>query len=421
MKIRLSIRYYFLAAMLLLGSCIVIAFSVLTANYFTAGRDSVLHGMMVRMAETAGVSDGHPAEVIGFQISSRWQDLSPEIQQMFVVPASVPFQLEKKIDDPFIFAPPKAGYFVMHVVNAKGEKRYVANIFDHNFPAKLPKKGFPHFAWIAIFGLGAIAIFSLLLLLIMRTIAAPVESLRHWARSLNEKNLQQSPPDFGYKELNTLAQIIHRSLHTVQESLDREHEFLRYASHELRTPIAVIRTNVELLRKINEREQMSGKQKAVVERIERAGFTMSHLTETLLWLSRDNQISPALRTIQLNQLVLNLTEELHYLLQGKSVEVQVKTSDCALELPETACRIVLTNLIRNAYQHTQSGLVSIVQNQHQVSIQNVNSDSGEEGNSSSELGFGLGLKLTEKLIRQFNWQYHSQVEPQGHKVEVTFS
>ncbi|MGB5445029.1 MAG: HAMP domain-containing sensor histidine kinase [Psychromonas sp.] len=421
MKIKPSIRYYFLAAMLLLGSCLVIAFSALTVNYFTEGRDSVLSGTMVQLAETPEVSDGHPAEVIGYQISSRWQDLSQKIQQVFVTPAMVPFQLEKKIDNPSIFAPPKAGYFVMYLLNSKGEKRYIASIFNHEFPPRAPKKGFPHFFWIAIFGLSAIAIFSLLLLLIIRTIATPVEALGNWARLLNEKNLQQSPPDFGYKELNTLAQIIHNSLHSVQESLAREHEFLRYASHELRTPIAVIRTNVELLRKIQEREQMSAKQKAVVERIERAGFTMSHLTETLLWLSRGNEIPPTLRKIQLNELVQRLTEELHYLLQGKSVQVQVKTSDCTAELPETACRIVLTNLIRNAFQHTQSGVVSITQTARRVTIQNISSDSGEDSSSNDQLGFGLGLKLTDKLIQQFNWQYHSQVQAQGHKIEVTFT
>ena len=87
----------------------------------------------------------------------------------------------------------------------------------------------------------------------------------------------------------------------------------------------------------------------------------------------------------------------------------------------TPC-IVLTNLIRNAFQHTQSGLVSIVQNQQQVTIENSNSDNGEEMDSNgNELGFGLGLQLTDKLIEQFNWQYHCKAQQAGHIVEVTFT
>jgi len=37
-----------------------------------------------------------------------------------------------------------------------------------------------------------------------------------------------------------------------------------------------------------------------------------------------------------------------------------------------------------------------------------------------ELGFGLGLQLTEKLTHRFGWRYHSQITPYGHIVEVVF-
>jgi signal transduction histidine kinase len=400
----------------------VIAFSVLTASYFNEGRDSVLHGTMVQMADIKGVKDAHPIKVIGFQIATRWQDLPQDIKRVFSGPINNPFELNKKIEKEAMFAPPKAGYFVMELINSKNEKRYVSKILKHEDVTPLQKKGFPHFIWIAIFAISGIAIFSLILLLIMRTVAKPIEALRNWASSLNEKSLQQPPPDFKYKELNSLAEIVHNSLNTVQDSLQREHEFLRFASHELRTPIAVVRANVELLRKINESEQASVKQNRVIDRIERAGFTMSHLTETLLWLSRGDSIPPAIQKIQLNELVLQLNEELNYLLQGKSVEVKIETSPHLIELPETACRIVITNLLRNAFQHTQSGVVTITQKEHTVFIESREIDNNEEvGIHPNELGFGLGLKLTQKLVDQFHWQYQCQLLQTGHIVEVNFS
>ncbi|WP_244225164.1 histidine kinase dimerization/phospho-acceptor domain-containing protein [Vibrio aquaticus] len=62
--------------------------------------------------------------------------------------------------------------------------------------------------------------------------------------------------------------------------------FLGYASHELRTPIAVTRNNSELLCKMISKGIPSEKQLVVLDRIERAGFTMTDLTETLLWLNQ---------------------------------------------------------------------------------------------------------------------------------------
>jgi len=62
------------------------------------------------------------------------------------------------------------------------------------------------------------------------------------------------------------------------------------------------------------------------------------------------------------------------------------------------CRIVIANLIRNAFQHTAEGKVSIEQKGRVIQIVNQNSK-GQESRES--LGFGLGLQLTEKLIRQY--------------------
>jgi signal transduction histidine kinase len=412
MKMRPSLRLYFLGAMLFLGVSMATIFSALTVNYFIEGMDAVLRGTMVDIADTKGVRDEHPVTVLDFQIASRWQDLPAKVQENFPIPPAEVYELKKKAVKLTLFGPPEVVYFVALVENTTGEIRYVSKTLTGAMPTRMKAAGFSHIMWIFIFGISGIVIFSVLLIIIMRRVASPVEALGDWAKSLNADRLQQPPPDFSYKELNTLASIVRNSLNSVQESLDREHEFLRYASHELRTPIAVIRTNVELLHKLDEKAPLSAKQKLVLARIERAGFTMSDLTETLLWLSRDSVVSPTPEPVQLDELLTQLVEELTYLLQGKTVAVHLDSSPCLLELPLTACRIVLTNLIRNAFQHTQCGVVTITQRQGQVTIENVNTDD-DGSEQANELGFGLGLKLTDKLIRRFGWDYHNQMDQAG--------
>ena len=48
-----------------------------------------------------------------------------------------------------------------------------------------------------------------------------------------------------------------------------------------------------------------------------------------------------------------LSQDLMYLLSGKDVSVQLQLSDCELTLAKTASEIVMGNVIRNTYQHTQ--------------------------------------------------------------------
>ena len=239
---------------------------------------------------------------------------------------------------------------------------------------------------------------------------------------MNEKSLENAPPVFEYKELNQLASLIHRSLNSVKEVLNREHDFLRYASHELRTPIAVLRTNIELLTKVNKVQGASDKQVAVLQRIERASMNMGHLTEVLLWLGRDDDAKLDEQDVELDRLVGDIAQELKYLLNGKPVNVLIKLDRYQQKLPTTVCRIVISNLIRNAYQHTQSGIVDIRQEGNKVVIENI-SDDDKSNTPQGDLGFGLGLQLTEKLIHKFGWYSSSQTTQEGnsHVSVVIFS
>ncbi|MBM7071870.1 HAMP domain-containing histidine kinase [Shewanella sp. 202IG2-18] len=50
---------------------------------------------------------------------------------------------------------------------------------------------------------------------------------------------------------------------------------------------------------------------------------------------------------------------------------------------------MLQNLIRNAYQHCNEGVIEISQSQSNITIRNTLCDDGE----SNDVSFGLGLKL----------------------------
>ncbi|OLQ77764.1 hypothetical protein BIT28_05380 [Photobacterium proteolyticum] len=416
MKIRLSLRLYFLAAMLLLGVSLVMVFSGLTASYYFKGMDKAMRLAAIDTAEVEGVRQGLPKLVIGFTVASDWQDVPEDIKEHIPTPPTELYVLEKHIKGSVFSGPPEAGYFVMLVINSRGERRFVSRSFVGAPPDFVIKEDFSHFFRILIFCISGIVTFSVVLILMMRSVASPVEKLRDWAKSLSADSLKQAAPDFRYNELNTLATLIQNSLNLVQEGLEREQVFLRHASHELRTPIAVIRTNTELLKKLG--TSNPDKSQAIVERIERASLTMGHLTDTLLWMSRESTSSLPAEYVDLGVLLEELVDELHYLLQGKSVSIEVETSPHSVLLPVIGCRIVLTNLIRNAFQHTQHGRVVITQVENTVLIQNSNSDS--QSGETSDLGFGLGLDLTEKLVKRFGWQYEHRKEVTGHVVKVRF-
>ncbi|MEZ9313952.1 sensor histidine kinase [Vibrio lentus] len=417
MKIRPSLRIYVLLAILVTGVTTILVLSALSINYFISGMDVAMRGSMIAQAQQDVVKPGKPVTNQEFTVATQWGDL-PQGIQTYIEQSNVELNvISKKVLGKSIFAPPKEGYFVMKVMKGD-EVRYVSAVFDQKQDHFLEDKALPHFVTIFLTALAAIVLFFAILVLILRKVASPVEQLKNWAKSLDKDNLNEPTPDFHFSELNTLASIIRDSLSSVQSSLEREQKFLGYASHELRTPIAVTRTNSELLEKLIQKGKSPEKQLEVVDRIKRAGFTMTDLTETLLWLTRQQDKDLPLDNIHLGDMLQQINHDLTYLLNGKPVTVSLKSDESQYQLPAGLTRIVLTNLIRNAYQHTGNGTVDIVQKGSRVVIVNCNTDGSIEDN---ELGFGLGLELTERLLAQYDWQYYNQEQAGGRKVQVDFT
>ena len=175
--------------------------------------------------------------------------------------------------------------------------------------------------------------------------------------------------------------------------------------------------NIDLLKRIESNPE--SKESEIVSRMARAVTTMNQLVQTLLWLSRDDRPTLAQEKIALDELTREVVDELSYLKGGKDIEVKVDTTPIMIEGSKSACRIVIANLIRNAFQHTQSGMVSILQRGAFIEVRNRNVDGSND--RSNDLGFGLGAMLTEKLARQFAWDFETRREPGEFVATLDFS
>ncbi|TEW54582.1 HAMP domain-containing histidine kinase [Psychromonas sp. RZ22] len=417
MKIKPSLKLYFLAMTIMAGIATISIMSVVSFKYFLDGIDFYMLNTMRSQAYKQPVNDAEPVMINDFVIANRWQDLPDPIKNHLNQTDLVEGELLKHIVGNPPFSRPEAGYFALKL-NYDGQTRYVSSMFS-KAEERIPIENNPsQFLYLIFIALVVMLLFSLVPYFILRKVTTPVEKLMSWTKKLNRKELVQTTPDFHYSEFNKLAAIVQSSLVSVQESLDREQQFLGYASHELRTPIAVTRTNTELLRKMISKNISPEKQLQVLDRIERASVTMTDLTETLLWLNRQSDKSIPSKSIEIGLLTNQLLEELAYLLTGKDVEVSIITDQSSHILPQALCRIVITNLIRNALQHTAEGSVTIKQNKTNLIISNKNVK-GE--NNQDELGFGLGLELTKRLVQHYGWKYKNIATDNGHYVEIDFN
>lgn len=406
-------------------SCLAFGMSLLLSYQ---GTQSFLHGLDVQIAwhmrtvAEQGSTTGHMLnQALGYDVESNWESLPEQVKRVFSKPPEQPRKLHKYFENWWYFAPPETGYFVMMVYNQKGEQRYISHVREFRkqpqIGANAVKKGFriDPMIKIALWGLGAMLVFLAALYWTFRSLSKPARDLYRWASELKIETSKQPIPDFHYQELDDLAEIIRTSMANSGKALEREKEFLGYASHELRTPLTSLRSNVTLLDKIF--PASTPRERAVRDRILRSSLAMKGITETLLWLNRNDQEPLPYTDVDIAETINNAVSELQFLLENKDVQVKVNTSSHVCSLPEAAFLIMVTNVIRNAFQHTDSGEVEIFQAGSELCVTNsLNSSRGLHGT-----GFGLGLKLIQKIAQRFNWELKIWKSDSVYKIVITLA
>lgn len=210
-----------------------------------------------------------------------------------------------------------------------------------------------------------------------------------------QSNKDFSFPKQGYAELQAIVDALKNSLQQLQQTQQRELDFLRFASHELRTPVAICQSSFELI------TLQQGKLEGPLKAASQATSQMKSLIETLLWLTNKTSTNLEPKQINPDALLKQLSAEQEYA-QDKAGVVSIQSSDAPLTLLVEPLTIMLNNLIRNALEHGDTQ-VSITQQDGLFTVSN-------PIRAHDTMGFGLGLMLVSRLANQLNWTFTSHIE-----------
>src|ERR1700687_1066426 len=196
-----------------------------------------------------------------------------------------------------------------------------------------------------------------------RKAVAPVGEIARAAQSISEHELSRSipllPPGDG---LESLSETLNAMFARLERAFKRVTQFTADASHELRTPIALMRTRTEVaLRK----QRSEAEYRETLLRINQELERTSALIENLMTLARADAGSEALQvaTTNLNELLLAISVTASLLAEGKSIQYDQrlpKTPLCVTGNAPSLRRLFLI-LIDNAVKYTpHDGRISVV-------------------------------------------------------------
>lgn len=179
-------------------------------------------------------------------------------------------------------------------------------------------------------------------------ILAPVRAVRHAAAEIGEQDLTRRIPVEGRDDIAALADQFNAMLDRLEDAFATQRQFVDDASHELRTPITIVRGHLELLGDDPaEREEVV---RLCTDELDR----MTRIVEDLLLLAKADRpdfVSPS--PVSLAELTSDIDSKIRSLADREWVLESIGEGEVSVDEQRVTQAIV--QLAQNAVQHTEPG------------------------------------------------------------------
>jgi signal transduction histidine kinase len=181
----------------------------------------------------------------------------------------------------------------------------------------------------------------------------PVEAMRRQAAAITSRNLHaRLPVPAADDEVAALATTMNTMLDRIESASAAQRRFVADASHELRSPLATIHANADLLRTADLTEAPARS----LGRIQRETARMARLVEDLLLLARVDDHGLRLRRSDVDLDDLVLAERERIALEQPALAVDGVVEPVRVQGDPDALQRVLRNLVDNAARHAAGRL-----------------------------------------------------------------
>jgi signal transduction histidine kinase len=256
--------------------------------------------------------------------------------------------------------------------------------------------------------LALIVIISVSTWLAARRAWAPVSRLAKAVSRWDEQSLDldgwrpDQLPRRTDADVATLASSLYGFANRIVGYNQRERNFTRDASHELRSPLTVIKMSADMLAddpSLGEFGQRS------VQRIKRSTREMEALVEALLILARESDNGLTEEDFVVNDVIRHELPDVLEMLEGRPITLELEEpARFALHGSPRVFAVLCWQLIRNACQQAEGGTVVITVMPGVVTV----THRGDMSSSMAADRHGFELAIAERISERFHWPLELQ-------------
>ena len=246
-------------------------------------------------------------------------------------------------------------------------------------------------------------------------------------------NLRDNPnlnlPVSEVEEFQMLNQVFEKLTERIHKDYVSLKEFTENASHEIQTPLSIMRAKIELLLQY---PGYSEEQVALISSLNIAVSRLSNINKVLILLTRiENNQFPELSNVRLKERIEYHLENFQEVLEARNITLETEMhNDTEINVNTALADILIMNLLKNAIRHNfDDGKLYVRLGSNSLEISNT----GPKLDIPAEQLFnrfvrtrntgdslGLGLSLVKKICELYDFQIQYLYEDKLHKIIVKF-
>lgn len=236
--------------------------------------------------------------------------------------------------------------------------------------------------------------------------------------------------DFGKTDIREFAELNAALARLIDDNIrvyKQQKEFTQNASHELQTPLALLKTRVDLL---VQDTSLNADQRKIIESLDNSISRVTRINKNLLLLAGIENRNYQSKNVDLSELVNTLTDAFKDFAEDKDCTISSGIqAGVKIKTNESLAEILISNLLSNAVRHcvSKSG-ISVALSDQVLTVSNQGKSPLNEANlfkrfisaTSDNPGTGLGLAIVKEICDKYGWRVVYTFTENQHVFSVFF-
>lgn len=260
---------------------------------------------------------------------------------------------------------------------------------------------------------------------ISRKISKPIIKMKNKAHEMATGNYNVTFEKSDIEEINELSKTLNYACSELVKTEDLRRELMANVSHDLKTPLTMIKAYAELIRDVthNDEEKMNKNLNTIIEETDRLNILVNDILE--LSKMKSNSTPLEIEEFDLNELIKKIISRYDIYIEKENYKIEYKEQkDLIIKADKKRMEQVIYNLINNAINYTgddKKVFIRIKQDKHKIRVEIKDTGKGiekkdleyiwdkyykvDKTHSRVQIGSGIGLSIVKNILISHKFEY----------------